>query len=221
MPSRRDFEPRRRRQPLPERDLFPSDIGTALPRPSMGPKTSFRTVIDARRSTHSTKPLTRRDLSTLLWHAARVRSLHIRKDGLKFQSRPAPSAGGLHPIHLVIARCAGSPGCAFRYDPLRHALAPLAITSRALSRWLTEVDAVAPGKATIVALLCDEQRTAERYVRSNSLTWRDAGCQLALLHVVATWLTLNSSLLGIEGQSLAAAVHPRLRGMGMILVGRT
>lgn len=98
---------------------------------------------------------------------------------------------------------------------------PCPVSARDIRRFLTAVDAVVPSRAAVITVLVDLTALRRRYVRPHSLAWRDAGCQLAVLHLTAEALGLGSCLLGLTGQILAEAIgSPRLVPMGIILVGR-
>ena len=61
-------------------------------------------LLNSRRTHRHFRPLTARDLSTFLWYSARTRFAYLDESGRRFESRPAPSAGGCHPHDLLIIR---------------------------------------------------------------------------------------------------------------------
>src|ERR1041385_8476224 len=59
----------------------------------------FETVLQARQSKRKfVRPLTLQQLSDLLWHSCRVRRKSLLAKDSVWESRPAPSGGGCHPI---------------------------------------------------------------------------------------------------------------------------
>jgi SagB-type dehydrogenase family enzyme len=180
-----------------------------------GPDAPFPDVLERRSSERQLAILPRPKLGALLWHSARVRST------TGGEHRAAPSAGGLHPIALVVLEPPFRQ--AFLYDPIRHALGELAeIDTPALAdacRSLLEVLPTARG--TFIVALGEFRRTEAFYENSESLVWRDAGCQLATLHLTATWLGLGSCLLGVTGAGVANAIcrDASVQPVGAIAVG--
>jgi SagB-type dehydrogenase family enzyme len=176
----------------------------------------FSAVLDRRSSQRDFGELSRANLGSLLWHAARVRSTD------RGQHRSAPSAGGLHPIEFVVLEPPFQH--AFLYDPVRHALGELAdIDSQLLADACGAMVAVLPlARGTFIVALADFERTGALYEEPDSLVWRDAGCALATLHLTAAWLSLGSCLLGIVGAAVAEVVgrDGRVRPVGAIAVGQ-
>ena len=176
----------------------------------------FGAVLDRRSSQRDFGELSRANLGSLLWHAARVRSTD------RGQHRPAPSAGGLHPIELVVLEPPFR--LAFLYDPVRHALGQLAdIDSQLLATACGATVAVLPlARGTLIVALGDFERTGALYEEPDSLVWRDAGCALATLHLTSAWLGLGSCLLGIVGAAVAEVIDRDGRGrpVGAIAVGQ-
>lgn len=155
-------------------------------------------------------------LSEFLWHSARTR------DGQgEWQHRAAASAGGIHPIHLILFRHRSNE--AELYDPVRHRLLLLASTDRNALRAAVEAAFfVAPAReATLILLAAERSKTAESYEHEVSLVWRDAGALLATMQLVSTWLTLATCPLGPCGDALVTACHAdgHLTAAGLLIVG--
>ncbi len=76
-------------------------------------------------------------------------------------------------------------------------------------------------QATLLTLAAEHGRTETAYERSDSLTWRDAGCLLATLQLVSVWLGLAACPLGVLGDAIVAACDPTglLCGAGVLAVG--
>ena len=88
-------------------------------RPSW-PTVNFVDVLARRRST---RPMLRPDipqLSDLLWCS--VKTIDHAPGKRRYQRRPAPSGGGLHPIDLVIMNGPESQSSVWHYDAIEHSL---------------------------------------------------------------------------------------------------
>lgn len=191
---------------------------TTLQVPCSDPQLSFREVLDSRSSCRDLLPIPTKLLGALLWHSARTRET---RSGDAWQRRAAPSAGGIHPIQLL----AVEPGRdeVLLYDPLRHAMSPLAdvetVEVAAVRAVFHEV--LPEAKGTFLVLAADHERTRAGYTNPESLVWRDAGCVLATLQLVACWLGIGSCPLGILGGKLVSLVAPggELTAAGVLAVG--
>jgi hypothetical protein len=150
-----------------------------------------------------------------LWHGARVRSTD------RGDHRGAPSAGSLHPIHWLVLEPPFS--CACVYDPFRHALGEISgVDPRELEGAARELrDSLPAAEGTFLVAVAEAQRTTAIYEYPDSLIWRDAGCALATMHLVASWLGLGSCLLGVLGTSVAKLVDANdgIAAVGVLAVG--
>jgi SagB-type dehydrogenase family enzyme len=183
---------------------------------------SFAEVIDDRRSIRQLKPPSVERLARLLWHGARTRETAVRSDGLLWQHRASPSAGGLHPIELFIVPA--SEATLLRYDPILHCLETLdSVDIGRLETARARLRAVADGaEATYLVLAADFARTEAVYHRAESLVWRDAGAMLATLHLTATAIELGFCMLGVHGNEVVGSVigsPATLRAVGVAILG--
>lgn len=176
----------------------------------------FGEVLEKRASRRTLAMPSRDALGALLWHGARSRSLVQGRE-----SRSAPSAGGLHPIALLVFEPPFT--SAALYDPIHHALAHLHLGDPApLAAACSSFTQVLPEARGVFLLgLADVERTAAVYERPESLVWRDAGCLFATLHLTATALGLGSCLMGILGAEVAKVAVPdgRVVPVGAMAVG--
>lgn len=215
--GRTNAEPYPRPAPLALPSWSPR-VGTerSLRPPGSGPEVPFGEVLD-RRSTHrAMSPVSDDRLSELLWHAARAREARGA-----WQHRAAASAGGLHPIHLLVIPAAGR-GVAI-YDPTRHRNRVLdGIEPDALRAAVDEVLVVdSCREATLILLAAEVNRTASVYENAESLVWRDAGCLLATLQLVCAWLSMACCPLGVLGAPLlrACGADGSVVAAGLLAVG--
>ena len=160
-------------------------------------------------------------LGHLLWLACRSRSSWPSVYGPDQESRPHPSAGAMHPIHVLIGRPSGP---WLRYDPVDHALCELPGTEANAASVRADAESlVSVSTGLIVALLAEPGRTEAKYANAESLVWRDAGVVLGYLSLVTEALSLSFCPLGITGDArtsgLLGGAH-RLHGAGIAVVGR-
>jgi SagB-type dehydrogenase family enzyme len=161
------------------------------------------------------------ELGEFLWLACRSRSSRPSAFGPDQESRPHPSAGAMHPIHVLLAR-GGEPWA--RYDPGGHALmeVPGSVSSadavRKQSQELLSLD-----RGVVIALVAEAGRTAAKYANADSLVWRDAGVVLGYMSVVAEALALAFCPLGVTGEPHFMGLVPErpddLQGVGLAIVG--
>lgn len=136
-------------------------------------------------------------LGEFLWLTLRSRSSWASPYGPDQESRPYPSAGALHPIHVLVGT-ADAPW--HRYDPSDHALIELPRSTENAS--LVRRDAsqlVDLGAGVLLALVAEQGKTASKYINSESLIWRDAGVVLGYMSLVAEAMGLPFCPLGLTG----------------------
>lgn len=166
------------------------------------------------------KPIEDARLGEFLWLACRNRSSRPSPFGSDQESRVYPSAGAMHPIHVLIAR---DGGCWMRYDPVTHMLVELpgstdsVAAAREVAGHLIEV-----GRGLLVGFVAEPGKTAAKYENHETLVWRDAGVVLGYMSVVAEALGLAFCPLGITGRPYLTDYLPdtvSLHGVGLAVVG--
>lgn len=181
----------------------------------------FLEVLDERRSIRQIKEASQERIASLLWHAVRTRETGIRSDGLLWQRRASPSAGGLHPIDLLLL----PPSLARveRYNPVLHAIEILGdVDASAIERGRDRLRSLIPEAAgTCIVVVADLARTEAVYESAISLAWRDAGALLATLQLTATALSLGFCCLGLLGHEVVASLGgpSTLFAVGAAVVG--
>ncbi|MCW5660092.1 MAG: nitroreductase family protein [Burkholderiaceae bacterium] len=165
------------------------------------------------------KPLDDTTLGEILWLACRNRSARPSVFGPDQESRVHPSAGAMHPIHILLAR---ETGPWLRYDPLEHALIELphsgasAAAGRRAASSLVELE-----HGTLIGLVAEPGKTAAKYEHPESLVWRDAGVVLGYLSLMAEALGLAFCPLGTTGQPYLTEYLPgssALQAVGLAVV---
>lgn len=191
--------------------------------PSIEASANLFDTLDARRSRRTFGPLSRRDLSVLLWHTSKTRSKAL-SETRRWESRPVPSAGGCHPIDIIVSNWPNGSDCLLQYDTIGHALLELRVDSVAAVRALKDdVESTlgdAPG--TIILHAAQFARTTSRYENGENLVWRDAGVLICAMALVAEALELSFCAVGATGEphlSKALGSDGVVVGVGGCVIG--
>lgn len=192
--------------------LMPPSEGFSLP--------PIDAVIEARRTRRHFGPLTQYTLSHWLWLVGREMAVGHSSFGFPLTRRPTPSAGAIHPIHIVIS-LPDRDGWQL-YLPERHALAQLKVPYEdrvSVREHLMPVIDIQKG--IIIRLLAEYGKTAAKYEHSTSLVWRDSGVLIGQMALVAEALTCNFCPLGITGHEWISGLElqNRLAGVGLAILG--
>lgn len=203
----------------PEGERIPLPPLTTLPAHDPIFVRSFVDLATRRRSAREFAPLTLDRLGWLLALANRQLACGPQHLGFPLTRRPSPSAGAIHPVHLIVQ----SPdlGGWRRYDPIGHGLmsVPGGPDVQAVRKETDEL--VAAPAATLLLLVAEPGKTAAKYLNPDSLVWRDAGVLLGYLSLAAEALDLAFVPLGITGDPWVGTLvdEPGLAGVGAALVG--
>jgi len=181
-------------------------------------------VLASRRSQRSFEPMTLADLANVLVPAARVQSWWSAPDGFSATQRPTPSAGGRHPIDLVVIATTVKdlePGF-WHFDPYSCELvedpAALSRGTAAVIRARAALEGGAEPAAAVFAIAHFE-RTLSRYPAGSTLVLRDAGALLATMHLCAGAAGLASCIVGTVG-ALTSSRDSAITDVGALLLGR-
>jgi SagB-type dehydrogenase family enzyme len=194
-----------------------------LPLPDVPGSPEFFRVLEGRRSFRCFGPLSRGDLSALLWFTGKT--LESAPPGSpRWEHRHVPSAGGRHPIDLLVLDRTLGPDTLQWYDPCAHALCTLQVRDRgALHRLRNSADHVLQGQDGVVIWHAAQfARTTSRYADGESLVWRDAGALVAVTTLVAEALGIVCCPLGTTGEphlSGALGAERIVQGVGGCVVG--
>jgi SagB-type dehydrogenase family enzyme len=167
------------------------------------------------------KELNLKTLGELLWLVCRNRSSRTSELGFSLESRPHPSAGAIHPVHVLVSRGTRQPW--FRYVPVEHALVEVPETEGQANAARAAANRLVPiGRALLLGFVAEPGKTAAKYQAPASLVWRDAGVLLGYLSFVAEALRLSFCPLGITGDPYLTDTlrsEGELHGVGMALIG--
>lgn len=198
----------------------PGTVGSHRTVPNEPARSIFE-ILASRRSKRDFSPLENNDLSLLLWHSVATQANAPSTYGFDLEQRPAPSAGAIHPIHILVNLPDETTWA--RYDTHAHALVDVEGASVILHPLLAQFESLIPSQQTTRFLLVAEPgKSFAKYDYASSLIWRDAGALLATLGITAEALGLNFCPLGATGEPCASRLAPqdRLSGVGLAVVGR-
>jgi len=161
------------------------------------------------------------EIGDFLWLTCRSRSSRPSDYGPSQESRPHPSAGALHPIHVFVAHDSSA---LHRYDPEGHALVEMPDSSQGARCAIEAAEAsLVLEKGYVLALVAEPGKTAAKYEHPQSLILRDAGVVLGYMSVVAEALGLSFCPLGLTGQpEVADCLGPAglLNSVGLAVLGK-
>ncbi|MFZ6654730.1 nitroreductase family protein [Undibacterium sp. TJN19] len=211
-------------RPRNERQIYqpfnwPTGDSVVLPQPTFS-KQSFVDVISTRRSQRVFGAITEQDISKLFWLSSHAISKTPSGFGYDLSYRPVPSAGAIHPLHLLILPVQAKHWQL--YNSFTHSLIEIPTGMPASLDAIQEVSSyVQPQNGAIIWIAAEPGKTASKYENANSLIWRDTGALIAQLGLVATYLGLNFCSLGMTGNSWARMLdqHELICGVGVALIG--
>jgi len=191
--------------------------------PSRPSDVSIWEAIERRTSRRGLRQIDAGSLSALLWFTAKTRLTKHDVGGLKWQRRPVPSAGGRHPIDILVIEQPQHPTLAV-YDAAAHALCDLAVANAENLRNAIRVinDVTMNTEGAILLFAANFGRTMAKYQHGESLVWRDSGALLATFYLVSESLGLGCCGVGVTGEPWVSSLldnSPGVRGVGGCVVG--
>lgn len=213
--------PRRAPEPYTPVEWAVGEI-CSLPSFSGAPDRPFSEVLNARVSHRKFGSVDDQQLGSFLWEACRTRGVGASNLGFDLEHRAAPSAGAIHPIHVVVKRPGDNRW--WLYEPRAHQLLELKGALAKLKGLYDLSLQVMQGDQSIRFLfLAEPGKTLGKYQDGCSLIWRDAGALLGVMALTATAQGLNFCPLGITGEPWASALtdQGKLAGVGLALLGST
>lgn len=216
------MEPLPRDHAVPYRPFqWPHGPAMSLEVAAPRPLDDLTQLLRRRRTRREFGALNFKQLSNLLGAACQTSATRSSPFGFAQELRAHPSAGAVHPIHVL---CQLEPGGVWvRYDPVLHSLVDVAGSGELANhaRGCAEEILGNCGAGTLLVLAAEPGRTESKYTSAQSLVWRDAGVVLGYLSVVAEALELNLCPLGVTGDAFVSPIAPVgvLQGAGMLVVG--
>lgn len=203
--------------------IWPSGAKLQLPPRNTPLELDLVTLLAQRQTSRNfktTPEVTR--LGEFLWLACRNRSSRPSPFGPDQESRVHPSAGAMHPIHVLISQDAGP---WMRYDPVEHSIMELpgSISSATASR-REAARLLCLDQGVLLGLVAEPGKTAAKYENHETLVWRDAGVVLGYMSIAAEALGLAFCPLGITGQPHLTdycSATDQLQAVGLAVLGET
>jgi len=186
-----------------------------LPVPLTGESASLGFA--GRRTQRTFGPVSVGQIGALLWHTVRCQDTAPSPFGFELQFRPVPSAGAIHPIHVLLEH----EGHWVLYQPLSHRLELLSATKPLDDLRGAAKVVVDPQQGRLIVFVAEHGMTGAKYENPESLIWRDAGVVQGAMATVAAQLGLSMCLLGLTGHEAVSKLgnEGQLWGVGMAIVG--
>lgn len=158
----------------------------------------FLDVIMNRRSNKVFHPLSLENLSELLYFSNKIHELYEEDSGYIASKRTAPSAGGRHPIDLLISMpTTKSERNLAYYNPIDHSLNELNINGQKLVSFFSEINEnILINNACVIWFSIQTNKTQTKYENCESLYWKDCGALLYCIQIVSNYIGLKSCPLG-------------------------
>lgn len=199
--------------------VWPTSALLALPDDLLPDMPPFGVVVESRRTRYSFAQLSNEQLAALMHLTCRARATLAGPLSFPQSYRPVPSAGAIHPVHIVLHR----PGdiALHRYDPSEHGLRQLDESLDVIGLRSAMHDVIDAPNATLLLFVAEPGMTGSKYENATSLVWRDAGVLLGAIAMAAEALSLSFSPLGVTGEPWAGRLVPGapLVGVGAAFVG--
>lgn len=160
-------------------------------------------MLSERKSARLLKPFSKSKLLSVLYHSARVKSTSLSETGFLKSHRPFASAGGRHPIELVILTTGISDltDGFWYFDPYQLFLKKVELPKeyeneiRSRASLLLNEKTIPPAIILSLAIL---HRTLSRYKNGVGLIWRDTGNVFGLISFVVLAHSIRSCDLGFS-----------------------
>ena len=180
-------------------------------------------LVRKRKSSQKLKRMNESLLPELLWYSCKSIDIAIEPSGYIWSHRPAPSAGGRHPIDIVVS----TPKRIDKrnlslYNPIDHSLSELNLDAKHTKKFFIEVNKVLKiDSAIVIWFVAHLKRTESKYLNSMSLLWRDVGALLYCIQIACTALGLSSCPIGRLGESRLSRMfnNKKIIGVGGIILG--
>ena len=178
--------------------VYPSLEKITLPVVSFSKRQKdFLDVFRGRRSEKKLGVCSLEELSEILFHAVKPYTISRDDYDMIVYRSASPSAGGRHPIDILIGLPEKEGRRLYLYEPLSHSLLRLDIPVELQQEFFDDVNqTLLLGDSVLIWFSIQYMRTASKYTDYESLVWRDAGAQLCCLQQVAKHVGLDSCPIG-------------------------
>ncbi|QHG88232.1 nitroreductase family protein [Xanthomonas sp. NCPPB 1638] len=155
-------------------------------------------------------------IGAVLWHVSRTLAKAPSPYGFPIERRPVPSAGALHPVHILVQLPQTSTWA--RYNPQLHCLDVITDYEQVLEGLLEHAQSIAENRpGAYLAFVGEPGRLSTKYENHESLLWRDAGILQGNICLAAQAHGLGVCLLGVTGHQWIGrlAQQGQLVGVGL------
>lgn len=176
---------------------YPFSTKTRLNRDFKVRDGDFLDVLLTRRSSYKLGSISLQDIAELLYYSNKVQSISIDDSGFLTSKRTAPSAGGRHPVDILVSLQSEGPRFLQYYNPIDHSLCELSISREKQQSFFEEVNENLPiGDCCLLWFSIQTKKTQSKYENAESLYWRDAGALLYCIQIISTYMGFKSCPLG-------------------------
>lgn len=185
----------------------------------------FKSIVE-RRSNRNLEPINIESINKLLWYSAKAAHINIINNGYIISSRRAPSAGGRHPIDVIISlpKLQIQERTLSYYNPFDHSLNLLSTHREISIDFFYHINGILPiGNAAVIWFVAHPNRTSAKYENFESLIWRDAGALIYCFQLVSTALGLKTCPVGSLGEPYISKLfkeYGNVYGVGGLLIGK-
>lgn len=181
----------------------------------------FLDIFSQRRSVKTLGECPMDVLSRILFLSVKPYCIAQDDYGVNVFRSAAPSAGGRHPIDVLVGMKEGIKRQLYLYQPLGHSLRRLIIAEDLQCAFYKDVEETLPiGESTLLWFSIQYMRTASKYTDYMSLVWRDVGSQLCCIQQAAKYAGVDSCPIGYLAEETFGAMFQTemlLSGGGMII----
>ncbi len=176
---------------------YPFTTKTKLNRDFKATKVDFLDILLTRRSSQKLGYISLEDIAKLLYYSNKVQSISIDDSDFLISKRTVPSAGGRHPVDVLVSLPAENTRFLQYYNPIDHSLSVLSIPREKQHSFFAEVNENLPiGDCCLIWFSIQPKKTQSKYENAESLYWRDAGALLYCIQIISTYLGFKSCPLG-------------------------
>lgn len=178
--------------------VYPSLERITLPRVTSSKRQNdFLDVLRERRSVKQLGGCAIENLSEILFYAVKPYTIYKDDYDMTVYRSASPSAGGRHPIDILVGLPDNEGRRLFLYEPLSHSLLRLDIPIELQLEFFNDINqTLTLGDSILIWFSIQYMRTASKYNDYESLIWRDAGAQLCCLQQVTKYVGLDSCPIG-------------------------
>lgn len=194
-----------------------------LPKVEEAERKDFMEVFSGRRSVKELGVCGLEELSKILFYAVKPYSIAQDDYGVGVYRSASPSAGGRHPIDVLVGLPEEEGRHLYLYQPLSHSLRKLSVSAECEQEFYRDVEKTLPlGESTLLWFSVQYMRTASKYSDYMSLVWRDVGAQLCCLQQAAKYVGMDSCPIGYLAEETFGQLFrtDKLKSGGGMIIGK-